>query len=275
MTYHQALAQGATYLMKHQITDAESSARFLLADILQDSLRDVKPEEMARFRTYLERRAQHEPVGYILGRTIFDGLTITVSRNVLVPCPETEDLVNRTASYAQTNSIRKITEVGTGSGAIAIALAKRLPGCQITATDISSQALTLAQANALSNQVQITFLHANLLMPVDSSSLLPELDMIVANLPYLPSAEIETLEPEVWQFEPRLALDGGPDGLDLYRQLATQIRQLKTKPRAIFCEIDETHGQNFIDLWPDYAVTIEQDLAGLNRYATILSSSLA
>jgi release factor glutamine methyltransferase len=269
MTYHEALSQGTAYLKQHGIADAQSSARFLLADLFNGTIGDLDSIQIKAFSTYLERRASHEPVAYILGYQPFAGLNFTVDRNVLIPRPETERLVELVVNYAKTHAVKSIVEVGTGSGAIAISLAKQLPATKITATDISPSALALAKHNkkTLNNYENLRFVEANLLQNLSPA------DVIVANLPYIPSERIDRLASDVKDFEPRLALDGGPDGLDLYRQLADQINALKTKPRAIFCEIDETHGGSFMDLWTDSSVVIEKDLAGLNRYAVIWFTS--
>lgn len=164
----------------------------------------------------LKRRAQGEPLQYILGKSDFFGLEFKVTPDVLIPRPETELLVER-ACQAVRASRRKvrILELGTGSGCIAVSLAKSLGDVNVTATDISEKALEIARENASLNKVseKINFLRSDLFYFCNRAY-----DVIVSNPPYIPSAEIQKLQPEV-QYEPRVALDGGSDGLEFYRRI--------------------------------------------------------
>lgn len=179
----------------------------------------------------LRRRLKGEPLPYILGKTEFMGLEFKVTPDVLIPRPETEILVE-TVLRAVNSFTRlsvcslEILELGTGSGCIAVSLAKFLPGANITATDISEKAIQIAKQNALLNNVKIIFfvsdLFANHAMPAGRQE--PRTtnhDLIVSNPPYIPEAEIDDLSAEV-RYEPRIALDGGKDGLDFYRRIAKE-----------------------------------------------------
>jgi release factor glutamine methyltransferase len=170
---------------------------------------EVLPAAGRRFGEMVRRRLRREPVAYILGRKGFRHIELAVDRRVLVPRPETELLVE----LALEHETDRVLDIGTGSGAIALAIAAELPGCEVTATDSSPAALEVAQENAerlgLSKRVELT----RPILPTDAR----RFDLVVANLPYVSEAELEDLEPEVSRWEPREALLGGPDGLDVLR----------------------------------------------------------
>jgi release factor glutamine methyltransferase len=170
---------------------------------------EVVPAAARRFGEMVRRRLRREPVAYILGRKGFRHIELTVDRRVLVPRPETELLVELALELAPD----RVLDIGTGSGAIALAIPAALPGCEVTASDSSPAALEVARENAerlgLSERVELT----RPILPPDARSF----DLVVANLPYVSEAELEGLEPEVSRWEPREALLGGPDGLDVLR----------------------------------------------------------
>lgn len=157
----------------------------------------------------MRRRLRREPVAYILGRKGFRSIELEVDRRVLVPRPETELLVELALELAP----KRVLDMGTGSGAIALAVADELPGCELVATDTSAAALEVARANAarLGLTGRVEFVES--MLPVDP----PPLDLIVANLPYVAESEWASLQPEVTEWEPREALLAGPDGLDTIR----------------------------------------------------------
>ncbi|MBJ7355409.1 MAG: peptide chain release factor N(5)-glutamine methyltransferase [Thermoleophilaceae bacterium] len=163
------------------------------------------------YEAWLERRAEREPLAYITGRQGFRRIDLSVDPRVLIPRPETELLV----AVVKVDRPCGILDVATGSGAVALALADELPDATISATDISPGALEVARANAQALGAAVNFLESDLLEAVDGI-----FDAIAANLPYVEAEDINELQPEVSKFEPRLALDGGPDGLDLVRRLA-------------------------------------------------------
>jgi len=166
----------------------------------------------------LSRRFKGEPLQYILGKTEFMGLSFRITPDVFIPRPETEILVEAAirAVKSESRKVRKILDIGTGSGCIAVSLAKFLPASQISAVDISQKALQIAKQNALLNNVEINFLLADLFSLPELEAL--EYDLIVSNPAYIPTAEISSLQEEL-SFEPRVALDGGSDGLDFYRRI--------------------------------------------------------
>ena len=225
-------------------------------------------EEAARFAALLERRLAREPLAYIIGQREFYGLAMHVDRRVLIPRPETEGLVERTIALAQPAAL--IVDVGTGSGCIAVALAVHLPLVRVIATDASADALACARENATRHGAadQITFLHGDLLQPVQG-----EVDIIVSNPPYIAGPEIAGLAPEIAQFEPRAALDGGPDGLDVLRRLLAQAAPRLRRGGSVLLEIGAAQGNAVAEIaraaFPGATIAVEHDLAGLERYVVV------
>lgn len=170
-----------------------------------------------RYEAILQRRLAGEPIQYITGEAEFYGLPFRVTRDVLIPRPETEHLIEKALEVAARFQKPRIIDIGTGSGAIAIALAHKLSGSQVTSIDISESALALARENAERNGVAngIRFLQGDLLAPVANE----QFDVVVSNPPYVPITDRDTLDVEVRDHEPALALFAGDDGLDIYRRL--------------------------------------------------------
>jgi release factor glutamine methyltransferase len=170
----------------------------------------------------LERRRKGEPIQYITGETEFYGLPFRVTPDVLIPRPETEHLVEKVLELAARFEQPRIVDVGTGSGAIAVALAHNLPTAQITATDVSAEALTVARGNAERNRAKdrIRFLEGDLLAPVTGA----QIEFVVSNPPYVPESDRGSLAVEVREYEPAQALFAGGDGLSIYRCLIPGAR---------------------------------------------------
>jgi len=194
--------------------------------------RVLSETELARLREMVKRRATREPLQHILGSTSFCGLEIKCSPAALIPRPETELLAERAWQFLSTLSSQLSTalDLGTGTGCIAIALAVKAPNAMVHTVDVSDDALALAKENAVVNQVaeRIIF-HRGDAFAAMSEAL--TFHLIVSNPPYVPSAEIHSLQPEVRDFDPRLALDGGVDGLDFYRRIAKEAPRF-LKPRG-------------------------------------------
>jgi release factor glutamine methyltransferase len=232
MTVLEAIQKSMDFLAKKGVESARLNAEQLLAHQLKTPRmklylnfdRVLTAPETDGLRELVKRRAAREPLQHILGSANFCGHEIAVNRHALVPRPETEQLAELGWKFLnQISSTPTALDFGTGTGCIAIAIAVKCPMAKITALDISAEALALAKQNALQNKVAelIEFLHG------DGFAALKEkiqFDLIVSNPPYIASAEIETLEPEVKDFDPRAALDGGADGLDFYRRLATEAK---------------------------------------------------
>jgi release factor glutamine methyltransferase len=167
--------------------------------------------ELADYRGMVTRRAKREPLQYILGSQEFMGLEFEVSAAVLIPRHDTEVLVEEALRRSPASA--RILDIGVGSGCIAVVLAKALPQADVMGVDKSPQALVLAQKNAVKHDVRLTLFEGSLFEPFPGQAF----DLIVSNPPYIPTADLETLQPEVRDYEPCQALDGGPDGLDFYR----------------------------------------------------------
>ncbi len=171
----------------------------------------LQPHELAEVRGTVARRARREPLQYILGSQEFMGMEFRVSPAVLIPRHDTETLVHEAVNRA--GGVKKVLDLGSGSGCIAVALAKLLSDATVTSVDCSTKALDIARENAGKNGVTVRFLAGSLFQPVAGELF----DLIVSNPPYIPTADLDGLQPEVREFEPKGALDGGADGLDFYR----------------------------------------------------------
>jgi release factor glutamine methyltransferase len=226
--------------------------------------------QLARFKQLYNRRSKGEPIAYILGNQEFFNLKFKVNKNVLIPRPESEILVEEVIKFTKNKKLT-IADIGVGSGAIIIALAKNLKG-QFYGSDISSKAITVAQKNAKANKVKIKFLKGNLLDSIKNN----KIDIITANLPYLDKNEKNLLphrDTRGLKFEPKIALNGGDDGLKYYRDFFGQIKKYNLKPRAIFLEIGHTQASQIKKLakqvLPQYKFKVKKDLCGFDRIVII------
>ena len=262
------------------IPDARLEAEVLVMNVMrmarqnifgeQDT--EVSEEQQAALDELLERRYNREPLAYLLGQREFYGINVMLTPAVLIPRPETEGLVEHAlfmALMGMESTDLIIADVGTGSGAIAINLAIHLPAAKIFAVDVADEVLDVAAFNIRAHGVseRVTLGIGDLLEPV------PEpIDLIVANLPYIPTDRISTLQPEVRQ-EPALALDGGPDGLDLIRRLLTQAESKLKDSGIILLEMDPDQIPVVQELalqhFPEGSTSVEEDLAGMDRILTI------
>lgn len=234
----------------------------------------MTPSEQALAEQLVSRRQRREPLAYILGCQPFFGLDLLVTPAVLIPRPETEELVERAiqwlnqraAGRRETLASLRVIDVGTGSGAIALALAHAVPELHVIGVDDSAPALEVARTNArrLGLERRVHFAAGDLLLPFAGP-----FDLILANLPYIPSAELPTLMPEVSQYEPRRALDGGSDGLEPLRRLLAQARTRLAPDGALMAEIGAQQGIPALAaagaLMPDCRARVEKDLAGHDR----------
>ncbi len=284
MTLKQALSHAHETLAASNIEDAPLESELLLRHVLKinrvqlylDLDHQLSPQQEEAFRQLIERRLGHEPVAYITGQCEFYGLDFYVDPRVLIPRPESELLVEEAISFlgkrsAGINHPHLIAEIGTGSGAISVALARHLPRTRIYATDISPSALEVAaincQRHGVANQVQL--LAGNML------EVLPEpVDLIVANLPYIRDSEMEGLSPEIRMFEPKLALAGGEDGLDKVRQLCRQAGDRLRPQGCLLIETGLGQGREvttFLDsLFPSARITVIPDLSGIDRVVSVV-----
>ena len=240
------------------------------------SEKKITAAQFLKFKKLITRRARHEPVAYITGHKFFYGLDFFVDKNVLIPRPETETLVEA----AINENLTTIVDVGTGSGAIAVSLAKNLPNAKIFATEISSGAINVAQKNIKHHKVAVELLRGDLLTPtikkLENCKLKIENLLITANLPYLTTRQWQKTQPEIKKYEPRLALDGGANGLKYYRQLLEQIKLLITNyqlPITSIFEIDPSQKKSVTKsikrAFPAAKIEIKKDLAMRDRVVII------
>jgi release factor glutamine methyltransferase len=246
--------------------------RMFRQDLFSQQETEVSPQQEQQLSEIMARRLQREPLAYILGYREFYGINLLVNSDVLIPRPETESLVEHTLFMALMGMETRelvIADVGTGTGAIAINLAIHLPAARIYAIDTADPVLDVAAYNIRAHNVadRVTLVQGNLLEP------LPEpVDLIVANLPYIPTERIATLQPEI-QWEPVQALDGGPDGLDLVSALLRQAPDKLKEHGTIILELDPEQvppvRELAAQLFPEAEIGVEKDLAGLDRMFVI------
>jgi release factor glutamine methyltransferase len=262
------------------IPDARLEAEVLVMNVMrmarqsvfaeQDT--EVSGQQQSALDAFLERRFLREPLAYILGHREFYGINVILTPAVLIPRPETEGLVEHAlfmALMGMESQELTIADVGTGSGVIAINLAIHLPAAKIFAVDVEDAVLDVAAHNigVLGVAERVTLGIGDLLDAV------PEpIDLIVANLPYIPTDRIPTLQPEVQQ-EPAIALDGGPDGLDLIRRLLIQAEEKLKDTGIILLEMDPDQipivQELALNHFPEGSTSVEKDLAGMDRILTI------
>ena len=227
------------YLAEKGIENARLETEWLLAaalgldrvGIYVNFDKPLNQDELSAVRGLVARRAKREPLQYILGTQEFCGLDFQVTPAVLIPRHDTEVIVE--AALQRAPAARTILDIGVGSGCIAVALAKMLPDAQIFGGDRSPEALALAQRNAERHSVRVTLCEGSLFEPFAGQ----RFDLIVSNPPYIPTADLEALQPEVREFEPRAALDGGADGLDFYRLITSAAREHLTSGGCLLFEV--------------------------------------
>ena len=225
---------------------------------------ELTPDQAQQYESWVAQRARHEPVQYIVGEQEFFGLAMRVTPAVLIPRPETEHLVEALLERVPKEAPLRICDVGTGSGAIAVALAHALPNAQVTALDISTHALEVARQNADAHGVadRVHFLASDLLSAVRGEPF----DAIVSNPPYV--AESEILEPQVRDYEPREALYAGPTGLEMYRRLIPEAHTTLLPGGWLLLEIGHGQRDALASLLLDWdGLEFVKDLAGIPRVA--------
>jgi release factor glutamine methyltransferase len=271
------LAEAVARLTAAALPTARQDAEWLLAAVLGterfalylDPAQAVAPAAAERFRALVQRRAGHEPLQHLLGFEDFRGLRLRVTAGVLIPRPETEGLVEWALELLNGMSAALAADIGTGSGAIACALASARPALRVLATDASPAALAVAADNVrgLGLEERVRLLAGDLLEPLGTAS--GVLDLIVANLPYLTSGVIPTLPREVRDFEPHAALDGGADGLQALRRLVTTAPAALRPGGWLVLEIGEDQAGALASLMAAEGlvdIAARRDLRGAERY---------
>lgn len=238
MTIREALRLAAARLEQAGVPDADVDAAYLLASVLkEDTLamringhRELAAPQRAAFDALCDRRAVREPLQYILGETEFMGLTFHVEPGVLIPRADTEILVEKALAWMKPGA--RVLDIGTGSGAIAVSLAKLGRQAQVTAVDVSDRALEIARRNAERNGAAVEFVKSDCFSALKGR----KYDMIVSNPPYISEDEMRGLMPEVTR-EPELALFGGADGLDFYRRISREAPEYLNEGGCLLFEI--------------------------------------
>lgn len=241
--------------------------QYNLTDLLLKKEEILTPAEFQNLKRIVARLKQKEPIQYILGETEFYGLPFKLTPNVLIPRPETEELVEWVLKLKRNSSIR-ILDVGTGSGCIPIAVKKNWPQAQVFACDISEKALQIAKTNAGINQVEIAFFHLNILNPTLPTSF-PKIDVLISNPPYVTESEKKRMGSNVLDHEPEQALFvPDDDPLRFYKALTTFAKKHLTHGGNLFWEINEAFGKECVGLLKENGfinVKLRQDINGKDR----------
>lgn len=277
MKYIEVFDKYVKLLEEKNFKDAKSDILLLIYEIFDfdfskwtmykyDEIEDIS--KLDKLNEYVEKRLGHMPIQYILNKAYFCGLPLYVNENVLIPRFDTEVLVEEVLALSKKDKSKRILDMCTGSGAIAIAL-KKLGGFdRVDALDISDNALEVAKRNAKELDLDINFLKSDMF-----SSLTSEIkyDIIVSNPPYIQSDVVDTLENEVKDFEPRLALDGDADGMKFYKIIAENYEDYLADNGVLALEIGYDEADDIRALFEGKNVVIKKDLANLDRVAIIYS----
>ncbi|MDQ0492589.1 release factor glutamine methyltransferase [Paenibacillus brasilensis] len=277
MSIREALVEASSFLGSCGVLEPQHNARLLLEHVLglegtafYAALADPFPASSKEaWEALISRKAAGEPAQYIIGRQEFYGRPFAVSPAVLIPRPETELLVEAILQHGDhlwPNGAPQALDIGAGSGAIAVTLAAERPRWRVAAGDISAAALEMAARNAAANGAAVEFREGDLLTPFAGAAV----DILVSNPPYIPAADIAGLQPEVRDHEPRMALDGGPDGLGPYRAMLEQLGLLQAPPRLIGFELGMGQARDVAALLEQAGhwktILIVPDLAGIERH---------
>ncbi|ALC86556.1 SAM-dependent methyltransferase [Bacillus sp. FJAT-22090] len=275
-TTYEALTRASSFLEENN--REKEVARYLLQHVLKKNYselmmamyEEISQEAFQTFWAYVEEHATGRPFQYIIGQETFYGRDFIVNENVLIPRPETEELIEdvkkRALKLFGTNKVIQVADIGTGSGAIAISIKKEMPNTIVTATDISTEALRVAMKNAQRLDAEVQFEQGDLLAPIANQ----KWDIILSNPPYIGQQEAESLSDTVIEYEPHLALFAEEDGLQLYRKMAEQLPTMMNIPSLIGFEIGYEQGtavQKMLQkAFPNAAVEVVKDINKKNRF---------
>jgi release factor glutamine methyltransferase len=282
-TFGEVIAEARRLLEQAGIESAEQEALWILEHVLRLPVHHVLTKrdrvlsltELMATRGLLERRVGREPLQYILGTQEFCGLEFHVNPAVLIPRPETELLVEYVAQRIPAERQATIVDVCTGSGCIAVAIARLRPRARVIATDLSNPSLAVARQNATRHEVceRITWLEGDLLRPLAEKGLEGRIDVIVSNPPYIAEADWATLQPEVRLFEPRGALVAGPQGTELHERLLREADRYLSPTGALILEIGAGQARamrRIVEQIPGYRFhRLVYDEAGLERVVIV------
>lgn len=241
---------------------AESVLGVSRQDLFLEPEKSVSEEQAQKYLNAVSVRVKHIPLQHITGYQQFMDLEFVVNKDVLIPRPETELLVEQVVSYIKDNNV-KVLDMCTGSGCIAVSVDRMCANADVTAVDISEKALKVAGENNIRNEGRVTFVQSDLFENIHETY-----DIIVSNPPYIPTSDIETLMEEVREHEPRLALDGSTDGLKFYREICTNAVNYLNENGKIFLEIGYDQGRTVPELLRENGFTdiqVLKDLSGNDR----------
>ena len=281
-TNFEALKRASSFLEENN--REKEVARYLLqhvqkknySELMMTIYDEITPEAFKTFWEYVEEHATGRPFQYIIGQESFYGRDFLVNEHVLIPRPETEELIEevkkRTAKLFESNKPIKIADIGTGSGAIALTIKKEIPNAVVTATDISPEALTVAKQNSERLSVDVELKQGDLLAPIAEQ----KWDVILSNPPYIGAHEAESLSDTVIDFEPHLALFAEEEGLQLYRKMINQLPAIMNKPGFIGFEIGHEQGSAVQKMlqnkFPLAHVEVVQDINQKDRFVFCTNS---
>ena len=231
--------------------------------ILTNEHREITNEQLIKLTDMIDRHKKNEPIEHIINTGFFMGMEFYVNSDVLIPREDTECLVEEVLEYIKKENTKSVLDMCTGSGCIAISIASLAKDQEVTAVDISENAIYIAKKNATMHSVDINFVQSDLFEQIDK-----RVDIIVSNPPYIATDVIETLEPSVKNYDPILALDGGASGLDFYERLAKEAKFYLNDKGAIFLEIGYDQGEAVSNLFiaSGYkGVEVKKDHVGLDR----------
>jgi release factor glutamine methyltransferase len=281
VTVLEAIQKSTDFLTKKGVESPRLQTELLLAHQLKmprmklylNFDRVLTAPETDGLRELIKRRAAREPLQHITGTTSFCGHEITVNRHALIPRPETELLAELGWKFLSERQTPAALDFGTGTGCIAIAIAAKCPTAKVTALDISTEALALAKQNAEQNKVaeRIVFLPSDHFTALTG---LNQFDLIISNPPYIASAEIAILEPEVKDFDPRAALDGGADGLDFYRRLAAEAKPFLKPDGKIMVEFGDGQAEDIKTIFETVKWIVEAIQEDYSQRARILTARI-
>ena len=282
-TIQKLLNWTSEYLTQKKVDSPRLGAELLLSSILglkrielyTQYSRIVEEEHLAKLHDLVKRAGQHEPIAYLVGKTEFYSIEFDVTPDCLIPRPETELLVQRAIEFLrQRQGPHQVCDLCTGCGTIAVAVAKNVPDAKVVATDISEAALGVAARNVKKHGLEerVELIEGDLFEPLLPPLDVTQFDLIACNPPYVSAAEYEELEKNVKDYEPRAALYGGQDGLDLYRRICEQVGRFLKPDGALLLEIGCQQGPAVKDLLEQTGlfpiIRIDKDLSGHDRVVT-------
>jgi len=287
-TIQKLLNWTAEYLTNKSVDSPRLSAELLLShalglmriELYTQFDRQVPQQQLDQLHDLVKRAGLHEPVAYLTGRTEFYSLELEITADCLIPRPETELLVQRAIEFLRTRSgVQYICDLCTGSGCIAVAIAKNVPDARVTATDISSAALEVAARNVEKHRLNehVRLLCGDLFEPVIKQLDVNQFDLIVCNPPYVSTAEYEILDKNVKDYEPESALLAGADGLDIYRRIIDKVYDFLKPGAALMLEIGYAQGPAVRELLEQTGafaqIKIEKDHQDNDRIVSAMKTS--